>query len=63
MIDFTEKYNDLLVNDGPTKQLKTIPGEQRGDDMGSSMLASMDYSDESLFLFSKKYPDDGFLSI
>ena len=61
--DFTEKFSDLIVpsENGELRQLKTIPGEERGDDMGSSLIPEMDYSDESLFLLSKKFPEDGFI--
>ena len=62
--DFTEKFSDLIVpsESGELKQLKTIPGEDRGDDMGSSLMSEMDCSDESLFLLSKKFPEDGFIA-
>lgn len=61
--DFTEKFSDLIVpsENGELRQLKTIPGEESGDDMGSSLIPEMDYSDESLFLLSKKFPEDGFI--
>ena len=62
--DFTEKFSDLIVpsENGELRHLKTIPGEERGDDMGSSLMPEMDYSDESLFLLSKKFPEDGFIA-
>ena len=63
IFNFTERFSDLIVpsESGELKQLKTISGEERGDDMGSSLMDEMDYSDESLFLLSKKFPEDGFI--
>ena len=60
MIDFAEKFSDLLVEGGPTRELKVIPGEQRGDDM-TCPYRSYDNSDLSLFLQSQKIAEDGFI--
>lgn len=61
IIDFVEKYKDLLVKDSPKKQLETILGEDRGDDLSSSVFPTFDNSDESFIALSKRTSENGFV--
>ena len=63
MIDFKEEYKELYdsVTDLPQRRLETIPGEQRGDDCGSSIGRKFNNSELSLFLLSQKTSENGFV--
>ena len=61
MKNVLEKYKELIDDSQELIRLKSLPSEDRGDDLGSSIMPTFKRNDVSLMLLAQRTSPDGFV--